>query len=86
MLENRVGKTETMKSGQKATIVKYNDANNIDVLLEEGIVVCGKRYSDFANGDLRVMSGDKTYVPSEDISRARQMADRTYLGTINMFI
>ena len=83
MSQNRIGKTKVMKSGQIATIVKYNNVNDIDVLLEEGIVVCKKNYNDFVNGNIEVKAGDKTYVPTENTAKVKQL-DGACLGFINM--
>ena len=80
-MDNRLGQTKVMKSGQKATIVQYNNSTDIDVMLEEGVVVCGKSYKEFKEGTIKVKPQDKVYMVSSYVP-----PQRDYLGKMNMFI
>ena len=48
--EKRLGETKIMKCGKKATIIKYNNAHDLTIKFEDGVIVKHKYYTDFANG------------------------------------
>ena len=48
--ENRLGEERLMNCGLKAKIIKYNNAKDIDVEFEDGIVVKHKAYGSFIIG------------------------------------
>ena len=56
--ENRLGEERLMSCGLKAKIIKYNNAKDIDVEFEDGVVVKHKPYSSFIIG--RILNNDTT--------------------------
>ena len=51
--KQRVGESNMMNIGLMATIVRYADAHDFDVMFENGIIVHAKNYHNFSNGKLR---------------------------------
>ena len=49
---DRLGETRRMSCGMKATIIRYNNAHDIDVRFEDGAVVEHKEYSKFKKGGI----------------------------------
>lgn len=49
---DRLGETRRMSCGMKATIIRYNNAHDIDVRFEDGTVVEHKEYSKFKKGGI----------------------------------
>lgn len=52
-ITNRIGETRIMKCGLKATIIKYNDSNNIDIKFEDNVIVYNKTYGSFKKGMIK---------------------------------
>ena len=52
-LTSRVNETRIMNNGQKATIINYRSANDIDVRFEDGAVVKNRIYEDFVKGQIK---------------------------------
>lgn len=50
--ENRLGETRMMKCGMEATIIRYENATDIDVRFKDGTVVKNRRYSAFKKGEI----------------------------------
>ena len=50
--ENRLGETRMMKCDMEATIIRYNNAHDIDVRFEDGTVVEHKGYNAFKKGSI----------------------------------
>ena len=50
--ENRLGETRMMKCGMEATIIRYENATDIDVRFEDGAVVEHKTYNAFKKGGI----------------------------------
>ena len=50
--ETRLGETRIMKCGMKATIIRYNNAHDIDVRFEDGTVVEHMEYGNFKKGGI----------------------------------
>ena len=51
-VEARLGETQMMNCGMKATIIRYEGATDIDVRFEDGTVVKHKEYSKFKKGGI----------------------------------
>ena len=51
-IEQRVGQTNTMQCGEKATIIAYRKAMDIDVKFEDGTVRTGVSYHAFCHGNV----------------------------------
>ena len=51
--DSRVGKTIKAKNGLMATILEYNDANNMRVRFEDGVTVDGVSYRKFKEGIIK---------------------------------
>ena len=49
---NRVGETQMMNCGMRATIIRYREYADIDVRFEDGKVVVHKTYGSFENGNI----------------------------------
>ena len=49
---DRRGEVYTSSCGQKMTIIRYENANDIDVEFEDGTVVTNKKYSNFKTGNI----------------------------------
>lgn len=47
---NRLGETSINKNGMQMTIIKYNNANNVDIKFEDGTVIRHTKYCKFAKG------------------------------------
>lgn len=53
--KNRINETITnKKNGLKMTIIRYENAHNIDVKFENGIIVLGKTYANFKTGQIKM--------------------------------
>ena len=50
--ENRLGETRMMKCGMEATIIRYENATDIDVRFKDGTMVEDKAYSAFKKGEI----------------------------------
>lgn len=50
---DRTGESELTVYGQKMTIIRYGNANDIDVKFEDGTIVRGKKYGHFKIGNIR---------------------------------
>lgn len=50
--ENRLGETQMMNCGMKATIIRYNGVRDIDVRFEDGTIVGSKTYNAFKKGSI----------------------------------
>lgn len=50
--KNRLGETRMMKCGMEATIIRYENATDIDVRFKDGTVVKNRRYSAFKKGEI----------------------------------
>ena len=50
--ENRLRETRMMKCGMEATIIRYENATDIDVRFKDGTVVKNRRYSAFKKGEI----------------------------------
>ena len=48
----RLGETRMMKCGMEATIIRYENATDIDVRFKDGTVVKNRRYSAFKKGEI----------------------------------
>ena len=51
-VKDRVGVSYKMKNNMKATCIKYNSADNIDVQFEDGYVATFKSWKNFKNGNI----------------------------------
>ena len=51
-VEDRLGETRMMKCDMEATIIRYNNAHDIDVRFEDGTVVEHRRYNQFKKGEI----------------------------------
>lgn len=49
-IKNRLGEERIMTNGQKARIIRYGNAIDIDIEFEDGTIVYNKQYSSFVNG------------------------------------
>lgn len=49
-LDDRLGEKRVMNCGEEATIIRYGNANDIDIRFKDGTVVNNIRYNKFANG------------------------------------
>lgn len=49
---NRLGETQMMNCGMKATIIRYNGVRDIDVRFEDGTIVGSKTYNAFKKGNI----------------------------------
>ena len=59
---DRTGETLSLKTGESITIVRYGNANNLDVQFSNGVVLKNKKYRDFENGSLfKFLKPDKVY-------------------------
>lgn len=56
------GEVRTMNNGQKATIIAYKGAGNIDVQFENGAVVLHRNYSDFKKGSIMKPKNNETRI------------------------
>lgn len=50
---DRVGETIESTSGLKMTIIRYENAHNIDVRFEDGVVILHKNYANFITGKIK---------------------------------
>lgn len=57
-LDNRVGETKIMNCGLRATIINYNNANDIDVEFENGFISKNKTYRRFTEGKIGIKERD----------------------------
>lgn len=48
----RIGKSALMGHGSLCTIVDYRNAHDLDVMFEDGSVLCGRTYQEFKNGTI----------------------------------
>lgn len=71
---DRAGETRLMGNGMMATIVRYPNAKDIDVLFSDGTLVKHKRYNDFKNGKI----ANPSYNPGFEKSK------NAHLGEIRM--
>jgi len=60
--ENRLGETNMMNCGMKATIIRYGKYSDIDVRFEDGIEAVHKTYNSFKKGNI---AHQKTNVSAE---------------------
>lgn len=56
-----IGETRVMKNGEKATIIAYRKAKDIDVQFEDGTIVTNKEYQNFKNGRIRNSNNSAHY-------------------------
>jgi hypothetical protein len=70
---SRIGETNTMHNGKKATIVKYVSATDIDVQFEDGKVAKHKRYTKFQNGEIAHPDDDRKTIETRRIGERRTM-------------
>ena len=49
---NRTGQTQIMKCGMRATIIRYGNANDIDIQFEDGTIRPKQNYINFTNGKI----------------------------------
>ena len=52
--DERVGETVMSTSGIRMTIIKYENAHNVDVKFENGVVILKKSYSHFKTGQIKL--------------------------------
>ena len=50
--QERIGETNIMNNGLKAEIIAYHSYYDVDVKFEDGVIVKGKRYEKFQNGEI----------------------------------
>lgn len=55
----RLGETRTMNSGLSCKIIEYNNANNITVEFENGVVLYNQKFQHFKNGNISAKNGLK---------------------------
>lgn len=60
--KNREGKTNTARNGQKMTVTKYRNSQDVDVKFEDGTIVKHRRFSDFLSG----LIGNPNYKKSKE--------------------
>lgn len=51
--EAHLGESVMAHNGQKMSIIRFGSPNDIDVIFEDGTVICNKRYSNFTLGYIR---------------------------------
>lgn len=51
-LISRIGESNVMNCGKRATIVAYKNQNNIDIQFDDGVIVKSKKYSRFKDGGI----------------------------------
>ena len=52
MKASRLGETQMMKCGMKATIIRYENSRDIDVCFEDGTMIEHKAYDNFKKGEI----------------------------------
>ena len=57
-----IGKTRTMKNGQKATVIVYRNSGDIDVRFEDGTIVKHRKMQNFKEGEIKNPNYDKSSV------------------------
>ena len=65
----RIGETRVMNCGMKATIIEYNEAHDITICFEDGLILYHKYYTDFKNG----MISHVTIRNDENIKKAKEI-------------
>lgn len=51
-LISRIGESNVMNCGKRATIIAYKNQNNIDIQFDDGVIVKSKKYSRFKDGGI----------------------------------
>lgn len=59
--KNHISEMRRMKSGIRATIIDFNDENDIAVMLQTGLILKKQTYDDFLAGDIKLVG---TYNPN----------------------
>lgn len=53
---NRLGETRMMNCGMEATIIRYENARDIDIRFEDGTVVEHRQYDQFKKAESRIQT------------------------------
>ena len=87
---DRTGETLTSKTGISITIIRYGNANDLDVKFSNGIVLKNKKYRDFENGSLfNFLEPNKVYgmgIYNDGVYKARinDCLTKEYMAWSNM--
>lgn len=74
LYKERIGLKRVMNCGLEATIIDYNDSNNITVEFEDGNIRHGMNYYCFMNGSILPISTRKNHLGEERTMKSGKIA------------